>query len=301
LGSFDPRPPLVSPNISNFFQAPQQTAANKQDAESGDKPGEQADQQGERKDGDFAGDPEAQFDTPTPEQGQEQAKNNEEGQQQNQAGDNKDGSESKQAGDDAPQKEQASDDQKKDGDTSGQSDQEGGSVMDKLKQAVADLMNKMKPQNGKNEKGGPPDKQQNQDQQAGEGEQQEGGGEQADSQQSADGQQGQKSASNKTQEPQQGIGSQDGNKDVKDADAKKAMGKISELLAKRADNIKGAVMIEVGQTKQQLSTPVAQQASSQGAAGGEIHRDEVPAQYQQFVQKYFEQVRKNSAPATKSK
>ena len=56
------------------------------------------------------------------------------------------------------------------------------------------------------------------------------------------------------------------------------MGKISELLAKRAENIKGAVMIEVGQTRQQLSTPIAQQSSNSAVSGGGIHRDEVPAE-----------------------
>jgi hypothetical protein len=71
-----------------------------------------------------------------------------------------------------------------------------------------------------------------------------------------------------------------------------AMGKISELLGKRAQNVTGEVMVEVGSGKQQLKTPLAQRNATHNEAGGEIHRDEVPLMYQQFVQQYFEEIRK---------
>ncbi len=70
------------------------------------------------------------------------------------------------------------------------------------------------------------------------------------------------------------------------------MGKITELLGKRAENVKGAVMVEVGSTKQQLKTPVGQGQSTHAEAGSEIHRDEVPPIYEQFVQQYYEKIRK---------
>ena len=112
--------------------------------------------------------------------------------------------------------------------------------------------------------------------------------------QSNDAQDGSNSAQNqKSQEPQNGIGSQEGDKATKQAEALKAMGKITELLGKRAENVKGAVMVEVGSTKQELKTPVGQGQSTHAEAGSEIHRDEVPPIYEQFVQQYYEKVRKS--------
>ena len=233
LGSFDPRAPLVHPSISNFFQGPQ-APQDKQGQEKGDKPGEQADDKGERKDGDFAGDPSPQFDLATPEPVQDQAKQDqkgaENGKDKNNFGDDK-SADSKNQDDQADGKEKGGDDQKKDGDTNGKNNEEGGSVMDKLRQAVNDLMNKMKPQDAKNEKGGQPDKQdKQQDKQSGDGEKQEGGGEQAESQQSADGELGQKSAGSKTQDPQQGVGSQDAIKQLKMQPPKKPWAKSVNFL-----------------------------------------------------------------------
>ena len=51
-------------------------------------------------------------------------------------------------------------------------------------------------------------------------------------------------------------------------------------------------MIEVGSTRQQLKTPLAQRDASHAEAGSEIHRDEVPLEYEQFVQRYFDQIRR---------
>ena len=57
--------------------------------------------------------------------------------------------------------------------------------------------------------------------------------------QSSDSQDGSNSApSRPSQEAQNGIGNKDGDKATKDAAALKAMGKITELLGKRAENVK---------------------------------------------------------------
>jgi hypothetical protein len=94
-----------------------------------------------------------------------------------------------------------------------------------------------------------------------------------------------------------GIGKSDGNKDIKDAEQLAAMGKISELFGKRQANLTGEVLIEVSASKPQgLKTPYSNRAAAHAEAGGEIHRDEVPLIYQQYVEQYFEQVRKQ-APA----
>ncbi|MBI4877187.1 MAG: hypothetical protein HY822_21340 [Acidobacteria bacterium] len=94
-----------------------------------------------------------------------------------------------------------------------------------------------------------------------------------------------------------GIGKSDGIKDIRAAEQLAAMGKISELFGKRQANLTGEVLVEVQSSRQQgLKTPYLERGAAHGEGGGEIHRDEVPLMYQQYVQQYFEQVRK-AAPA----
>jgi len=98
---------------------------------------------------------------------------------------------------------------------------------------------------------------------------------------------------------QSGIGLQDGAKDTKLAEELAAMGKISEIIGKRSANVSGEIMVEVPSGKQQLKTPYSQRTGEHSEAGGEINRDEVPLAYQEYVQQYFEQIRK-SPPDPKS-
>jgi len=95
-----------------------------------------------------------------------------------------------------------------------------------------------------------------------------------------------------TKQPGSGIGRQDGSKDVKLAEQLAAMGKISEIIGKRSANVTGEVTVEVQNSNQQLRTPYAPSASHHQEAGGEISRDEVPVALQAYVQQYFEQLRK---------
>ena len=73
------------------------------------------------------------------------------------------------------------------------------------------------------------------------------------------------------------------------------MGKISEIIGKRAANLTGEVTVEVENSNRQLRTPYAQRDAHHAQAGGEINRDEVPEALQAYVQQYFEQVRKQAA------
>jgi O6-methylguanine-DNA--protein-cysteine methyltransferase len=57
-------------------------------------------------------------------------------------------------------------------------------------------------------------------------------------------------------------------------------------------------MVEVASGKQQLKTQYSQRKATHADAGGEINRDEVPLAYQQFVQQYFEEIRKAPAGTT---
>jgi hypothetical protein len=92
-----------------------------------------------------------------------------------------------------------------------------------------------------------------------------------------------------------GAGRQDGDKAIKDAEQLAAMGKISEILGRRAAELKGEVLVEVRSGDQQLKTQYSQKQAVHTDSGGEIHRDEIPLLYQPYVQQYFEQIRKTPA------
>ncbi len=189
---------------------------------------------------------------------------------------------------------------------------DNASLLDKMRDALNNMMSKLNVPNkagekqqtaqtkqGKQAGGQKQDKngQQQQQGQKGEGQQsqeqqgdQEGEGQQA---QSAQGKNGDKSGDQKASpDAKSGIGKSDGDKDVKYAEQLSAMGKISEILGKRAQNIQGEVMMEVQSGKQQLRTQYSSQAGAHQESSGEIHRDEVPLQHQHYVQQYFEEVRK---------
>ena len=192
------------------------------------------------------------------------------------------------------------------------SESQNSSLMDKLKDAMANMMNKMKSsskdgqqsekqeaQNGqgqKDSKGNQSKQGKQQDQSKSDAQSDQQQNEAGDQKQSADAKGSEKSSDkNASQDSKSGIGAADGDKSAKEAEQLAAMGKISEILGKRAQNVTGEVMVEVGSSKQQLKTPWAQKQAQHAEAGSEIHRDEVPLMYQQFVEQYFEEIRK--APA----
>ena len=74
------------------------------------------------------------------------------------------------------------------------------------------------------------------------------------------------------------------------------MGKLSEIIGKRSQNLTGEIMVEVSSGKQQpLKTQYSDKRATHAEGGGEVHRDEVPLIYQQYVQQYFEEIRKTPA------
>jgi hypothetical protein len=94
-----------------------------------------------------------------------------------------------------------------------------------------------------------------------------------------------------------GIGKEEGSKELREAEQLAAMGKISELIGRRAQNVSGEVTVEVlSSRQQQLKTPYTDKRAAHADTGGQIHRDEVPLIYQDYVQRYFEEVHK-SVPA----
>jgi hypothetical protein len=196
---------------------------------------------------------------------------------------------------------------------------ESSSLMSKLKDAFQNLLSKAKPQ--QNQQGS---SQQGKDQKSAQGKPREGSGQngkdgqprngsqQGDAREGEDGQeaknsenaqqgkgQGESDSEQPGKQPGSGIGSQDGDKAIRNAEQLAAMGKISEILGKRSANITGDATVEVRATNQQLRTPYARKGAEHTQGGAEISRDEVPVALQPYVQQYFEQVRKQSETALK--
>jgi hypothetical protein len=197
---------------------------------------------------------------------------------------------------------------------------ESSSLMSKMKDAFQNLLSKAKPQQnqqgsaqqGKDQKSAQGKSQQGSKQQNGKDGQPQNGQQQGDAQEGEDGQeaknsenaqqgkgQGKSDSQQSSKQPGSGIGSQDGDKAIRNAEQLAAMGKISEILGKRSATISGEATVEVQTTNQQLRTPYAQKGAQHTQGGAEISRDEVPVALQPYVQQYFEQVRKQSAPAVK--
>ncbi|MBV9301544.1 MAG: hypothetical protein JOY62_17295 [Acidobacteriaceae bacterium] len=100
------------------------------------------------------------------------------------------------------------------------------------------------------------------------------------------------SSANHGSDAQSGIGSQDGDKQLKEAEQLRAMGKLAEIIGKRSASLTGEVVVETSSGKQQLKTQYSQQVGRHSDLGGEINRDEIPLIYQQYVREYMEQVHK---------
>lgn len=96
----------------------------------------------------------------------------------------------------------------------------------------------------------------------------------------------------KGSDAQSGVGRQDGDKGIKDAEQLRAMGKLAELIGKRSANLTGDMTVETPSGKQQLKTAYSQQMGHHSDSGGEINRNEIPMMYQQYVRDYMEHVRK---------
>jgi hypothetical protein len=226
--------------------------------------------------------------------------------QQSAAGDQKPGADqSPSSRDGAPQSAQ--------GGSKGQGSPESSGLLSKLRDAMAGLMSKMKPQGGQTPPGGQQNSQQangkqpSANQQSGQKGGQDGqksadGQPQAgeDDQAAADSEQGKsgdgkgKTDQNAAAKPGSGMGHSDGSKELKDAEQLEAMGKLSEIIGKRSASITGEMTIESQSGPQQLKTTYAHNNAKHAATSGDVARDEIPVELQAYVQKYFEQVRKKA-------
>jgi hypothetical protein len=194
------------------------------------------------------------------------------------------------------------------GNQSSNASQNSQSLLSKMKEAMQNLMSSLQQQpsqNAGNQNGKNGKSQQNEGkQQASKGEKKSGSqSEDSQEQQAADGQEAQDaqgqaaeradSAQNNKQ-PGSGAGSRDGSKDVKLAEQLAAIGKITEIIGKRSQNITGEATIDVRNTSQQLRTAYQDRTAEHAQAGAEINRDEIPVALESYVTQYFERVRKQT-------
>jgi hypothetical protein len=101
-------------------------------------------------------------------------------------------------------------------------------------------------------------------------------------------------ANRKGSDPQSGIGRQDGEKTLKEAEQLRAMGKLDEIIGKRSANLTGDMTIETRSSNRPLETQYSGRVAHHADLGGEIDRDEVPLALQRYVREYMEQVRKQA-------
>ncbi len=209
-------------------------------------------------------------------------------------------------------------------DTSGKNqDRESGeqhsaSLMSKMKDALSGLMEKLKPETPKGQQPGRNSEEQKPGDQASESnrrdgeqaqgnpkdsQQNQGEGRQGSSQTQAQAQATEKSAASQSQvssesangkgsDAHSGIGRQDGEKALKEAEQLRAMGKLQEIIGKRSASLTGDMTVETRSTRQQLQTQYSGRIGQHADLGGEVGRDEVPLALQKYVRDYMEQVRK---------
>ena len=110
--------------------------------------------------------------------------------------------------------------------------------------------------------------------------------------QSSQGANASKAADKKGPDAQSGIGRQDGDKSLKEAEEQKAMGKLADIIGKRSASVTGDMTVETGSGKQQLQTRFTGRMGVHTDTGGEINRDDIPVEFQPYVRAYMEQIRK---------
>ena len=100
-----------------------------------------------------------------------------------------------------------------------------------------------------------------------------------------------KSGESRDRQPGSSAGSNDGAKDLKQAEQLAAMGKLSVILGQRSDKLTGSTTVETVSGPQTLVTPYAGARNEHAETGALISHDEVPVTVQDYVERYFAAVR----------
>jgi hypothetical protein len=92
--------------------------------------------------------------------------------------------------------------------------------------------------------------------------------------------------------PTASAGNNEGSKAFEEeAQLAEAMGRLEELYSRRAEEIKGEVMIETDTARQSARTPYQPTAAGHEDRGGTVSRDAIPLAYQPYIKSYFENLR----------
>jgi len=87
------------------------------------------------------------------------------------------------------------------------------------------------------------------------------------------------------------AGSNEGSKEIQDAVRREAMGELAEIYNRRAEQIRGEVTVETGAADQRAQTPHSPVETGHQDGGAAVARDEIPAPYQEYVKRYFHNLR----------
>ena len=89
------------------------------------------------------------------------------------------------------------------------------------------------------------------------------------------------------------AGGNEGSKELAEAERMQVMGELEELFMERAENMTGEVTVETRFAEQSASVPFNNRAMRRSDRGGDVSRDEIPAEYRAYIQNYFELLRRN--------
>ncbi|MGH9581680.1 MAG: hypothetical protein ACRD4O_01945, partial [Bryobacteraceae bacterium] len=106
-------------------------------------------------------------------------------------------------------------------------------------------------------------------------------------------------SSRKGSEAKSGIGSQNGEKDLRRAEELAAMGKLAEILGKRSADLTGEMTVRSVSGTAALRTRDTRRLGRHEDLGGEIQRNEVPPMYRDYVRRYMEEARKVAEQSAK--
>ena len=98
----------------------------------------------------------------------------------------------------------------------------------------------------------------------------------------------------KGSDPQSGAGRQDGQKDLKEAEEEKAVGRLAEIIGKRSASLTGDMSIDTPSSKQDLKTQYSGKVGRHADTSGEMHRDEIPPEYREYIRQYMIEVHKDA-------
>lgn len=95
-------------------------------------------------------------------------------------------------------------------------------------------------------------------------------------------------AQEKGSDAQSGAGRDEGQKTIQTAAQLEALGKLEQILGKRSASITGEMRLAKSAHDPQLETQYTNRVGNHSNSGGEIHRDQVPPQYRDYVRAYMD-------------